>query len=192
MTLIRYLKERVLTVDIFDANSHMHVGTAKIPLFNLLRQGKELHASGQECDVCEPKYGKLIAKMQVIMSNQVIPPDDPNFLTSKNKNHQPNQKKHRYKHVASKPVNLAQVGEGSFQEHLKTIIGTTESQYDNQARLQLRIEKMKKRQMLKSISQNTEPNIAETSQRNTILNQISFIRDQQKEKIFENVVKNQN
>ena len=51
LTLITYLRERVLSVDIFDSYSQLHIGVAKVPLFNLLRQGKELHSQGLECDV---------------------------------------------------------------------------------------------------------------------------------------------
>lgn len=48
LILVRYLKERTLSVDLFDANSKMHFGTVKLPLVTLLRQGKDLHSSGQE------------------------------------------------------------------------------------------------------------------------------------------------
>ena len=133
----------------------------------------------------------MIGKLHVILSNQVIPADDPKFMKSRSKNRQPNQKKHRYKHVKSKPLSLAQVGEGSFQEHLKTYVETNETQYDNQARLQLRIEKMKKRKMQKAAQETSEANVVKDWERRTVLNHISFIRDQDKDKIFENVIKNQ-
>ena len=36
----KYLKERFLTIDIFDAKTRFYFGSCKIPLFELLRQGK--------------------------------------------------------------------------------------------------------------------------------------------------------
>ena len=68
----RYLKERMLSVDLFDAYSFFHFGTTKISLNTLLRQGKELNSTGQECDICEPKFGKVIGKIQIIMSNLIV------------------------------------------------------------------------------------------------------------------------
>ena len=88
----RYLKERMLSVDLFDAYSFFHFGTTKIPLNSLLRQGKELNSTGQEWDIWEPKYGKIIGKLQIIMSNIITVPSDPDFFRGKGKHNQPNQK----------------------------------------------------------------------------------------------------
>ena len=35
-----YLKQRVLTIDLWDGDSLMHFGTAKVPLDRHMRQGK--------------------------------------------------------------------------------------------------------------------------------------------------------
>ena len=51
LAFVKYLKERVLSVDLVDSYSKIHFGTAKIPLVNLLRQGKDLQSAGLECDV---------------------------------------------------------------------------------------------------------------------------------------------
>jgi hypothetical protein len=40
MQLARYLKERVLTIDIWNGDSLMHFGTCKVPLNALMRQGE--------------------------------------------------------------------------------------------------------------------------------------------------------
>jgi hypothetical protein len=39
LNLAKYLKERYMTVDIFDAQSRFYFGSCKIPLFELCRQG---------------------------------------------------------------------------------------------------------------------------------------------------------
>lgn len=41
MSLVEHLSQRCLSVDLFDAESSLHVGTASIPLRGLLRQGRE-------------------------------------------------------------------------------------------------------------------------------------------------------
>jgi len=38
--LSRYLKDRVLTIDLWNGDSLMHFGTCKVPLNLLLRQGE--------------------------------------------------------------------------------------------------------------------------------------------------------
>ncbi|CAI2360854.1 unnamed protein product [Moneuplotes crassus] len=190
ITLVKYLKERVLSVDLFDSNSKIHFGTAKLPLTNLLRQGKELHSSGQECDVCEPKYGKLIGRIQTIMTNKVVPPTDPNAGKSAARRNQPNQKKHRYKHVKSKPISLANVGEGSFQEHLTSYISKKDTEDNEQAKMLLRVERMNKKKMLRTAQETEKLNDGvEEWQKKTALNHISFIRDQKKEELIDTVIK---
>lgn len=188
LALVRYLKERILSIDLFDSYSRMHFGTVKLPLFTLLRQGKDLKSSGQECDVCEPKYGRIIGKLQVIMTNHIVPPADPDYLKNKSKRNQPSQKKHRYKHVHSKPLSLTEVGEGSFQHHLTTFISSKADKDDEQARQQLRIEKMKKRKMQQNLVEGKTEEI-EDWERKTTLNHISFIREQQKPDVIENLIK---
>lgn len=192
LALIRYLKERVLSIDVFDAHSKMHVGTVKVPMVTLLRQGKELHSSGQECDLCEPKNGRVIGKLQIIMTNHVVPPADPDALKSiKNRGNQPRQKKHRYKHVASKPLSLTEMGEGGFQKHLTSYI-SNQTENNEQAKIQLRIEKMKKKKMQQTAldSKNKNEGVDEWEKK-TALNHITFIREQQKDVVIENIIKNQ-
>lgn len=189
IALVRYLKERNLSIDLFDSDSKIHFGTVKLPLTTLLRQGKELQSSGQEVEICEPKYGDIIGRLQVIMTNQVVPPTDPNYLKGRSKHIQPNQKQHRYKHVKSKPISLAQIGEGSFQQHLTTYIAEKDTQNSEQARQLLRIEEMKKEKMHQTAMENMG-DATETWQKKTALTHISFIRDQHKSEVIDNLIKN--
>ncbi len=52
-----YLYERFLTVDIFDADSLFLYGTCKLPLFELLRQGRGSVVRAKECEMCDPETG---------------------------------------------------------------------------------------------------------------------------------------
>jgi hypothetical protein len=57
LKLSQYLYERFLTVDIFDGDSLFLYGTCKIPLFELLRQGRGTVVRAKECEMCDPETG---------------------------------------------------------------------------------------------------------------------------------------
>jgi len=59
----KYLKERVLSIEIFDSDSLMHFGTAKIPMFKLLRQGKPVVAKGIDSEICESQFGNHVGTL---------------------------------------------------------------------------------------------------------------------------------
>ena len=52
-----YLKDRFLTVDVFDGDSLFLYGTCKIPMFELLRQGRGFVVRAKECEMCDPDTG---------------------------------------------------------------------------------------------------------------------------------------
>ena len=64
-----YLYDRFLTVDVFDAESLFLYGTCKIPLFELLRQGRGSVVRAKECEMCNPDSGDFNGAVQLIMSN---------------------------------------------------------------------------------------------------------------------------
>ena len=51
---INYLKERYLTIDIFDGQTQFYFGSCKIPLFEYLRQGKDVITKAKECEIFDP------------------------------------------------------------------------------------------------------------------------------------------
>ena len=57
LALASYLYERFLTVDVFDGDSLFLYGTCKIPLFELLRQGRGTVVRAKECEMCDPDTG---------------------------------------------------------------------------------------------------------------------------------------
>jgi hypothetical protein len=69
LRLASYLKERFLTVDIFDGESLFLYGSTKVPLFELLRQGRGSVVRAKECEMCDPETGDFKGAIQVIMSN---------------------------------------------------------------------------------------------------------------------------
>ena len=65
-----FLDERALTIDAWDGDNLMHFGQCKIPLYFLMRQGEALRATGQEVDLVESENANVVAKLQLVMSNQ--------------------------------------------------------------------------------------------------------------------------
>ena len=67
--LSEYLYDRFLTVDVFDADSLFLYGTCKIPLFELLRQGRGSVVRAKECEMCDPESGEPRGAIQLIITN---------------------------------------------------------------------------------------------------------------------------
>jgi hypothetical protein len=67
--LSAYMFDRFLTVDVFDADSLFLYGTCKLPLFELLRQGRGSVVRAKECEMCDPDSGDERGSIQLIMSN---------------------------------------------------------------------------------------------------------------------------
>lgn len=61
-----------MSIDIFDADSLMHFGTAKVPLFKIMRQGKQVVAKGLDCEICESQFGNNVGTLQILITNQSV------------------------------------------------------------------------------------------------------------------------
>ena len=68
--LAQYLKERYLTVDIFDAQTRFYFGSCKIPLFELCRQGQLKCVRAKECEIYNPQTNEYNGALHVLMSNE--------------------------------------------------------------------------------------------------------------------------
>jgi len=56
MHLAEYLKEKYLTIDVFDAASRFFYGSCKIPLFEIMRQNIQggTVVRAKECEIFNP------------------------------------------------------------------------------------------------------------------------------------------
>lgn len=61
--LSKYLRDRVMSIEIFDSDSLMHLGTAKVPLYKALWQGWLVVAKGLDCEICESQHGNIIGTL---------------------------------------------------------------------------------------------------------------------------------
>ena len=70
------MRDRVMTIEIFDADSLMHLGSAKVPLYKALRQGKLVVAKGLDCEICESQHGNIVGTLQMLITNQSCEPSN--------------------------------------------------------------------------------------------------------------------
>lgn len=68
--LARYLKDSVLTIDLWNGDSLMHYGTCKVPLHTIMRQGEPTKVVASEFDVCEPDQGQYVGGLQLLITNE--------------------------------------------------------------------------------------------------------------------------
>ncbi len=96
-----------MSIEVFDADSLMHVGTAKVPLYRIMRQGKLVVAKGLDCEICESQHGNIIGTLQMLITNQSVEPSNSKvFEENQAKRIQPSQKQSRFKKIESVPMNL--------------------------------------------------------------------------------------
>ena len=69
MNLARYLKDRILTIDLWNGESLMHFGTCKVPMASFMRQSNPSKVVAQEYDICEPEYGQNVGSLQLLVTN---------------------------------------------------------------------------------------------------------------------------
>lgn len=65
----QYLKDRYLTIDVIDGETQFYFGSVKIPLFELMRQGKPLMVRAKECEIFDADSGKYKGFLNVVLSN---------------------------------------------------------------------------------------------------------------------------
>jgi hypothetical protein len=59
-----------LNVDIFDAESRFIYATCKLPMFELLRQGKPTVSRAKEAECCASDSSDFRGAIQLVMTNQ--------------------------------------------------------------------------------------------------------------------------
>jgi len=69
MRFASYLLEKALNVEIWDADSQMHFGTVRVPLNEMLRQGRPIVAVAREFDCLDQSSGKINGGIQVMLKN---------------------------------------------------------------------------------------------------------------------------
>ena len=67
--LAQYLKERFLTIDVYDANSRFLWATTKIPLFELMRQGSPSIQKVKTVELCAPDSSEFRGSIDLVINN---------------------------------------------------------------------------------------------------------------------------
>ena len=69
LKLAQYLRDQFLTIDIYDADSKFLFATAKLPMFELMRQQMSHVVRAKEIEASAPDSAEFRCSIQVIMSN---------------------------------------------------------------------------------------------------------------------------
>lgn len=65
----KYLYSKSLHIDIWDADSLLQFGAVKVPLHDLLRQGKDITTMSKEFDIIEPNFMRIKGGLQILLKN---------------------------------------------------------------------------------------------------------------------------
>ena len=68
--LAEYMKERLLSVDIYDSDTKFLYACARIPMFELLRQQRPFAMATKDCEACAPDTTNMRGNITIIMTNQ--------------------------------------------------------------------------------------------------------------------------
>jgi len=186
MQLARYLKERVLTIDVWNADSLMHVGTCKVPLSSFMRQGEPSRIVAQEYDLCEAEFGTYIGGMQLLVSNEG------RKVAGKQAPSPPGGHKHKKK-VTSKPLEKVENTDSSMPS-LATMYDAAKTNHhqSEDARKKLRVERLKRQTVQTELTQTltvlSNPTASEWDKMSS-LRQIEMVRETKKHAILEKVLK---
>ena len=68
-----YLKDRYLTIDIYDAATRFFFGSCKIPLYEMLRRGEQVRVRPKDCEIFNPNTNSYMGHLHVILRNEGKP-----------------------------------------------------------------------------------------------------------------------
>jgi hypothetical protein len=121
MQFAHYASRRHLAVDVFDASSHLYIGTVSLPLMGLLRQGREhaetlLKADVVPADAGVPRTAPTSASTGVLQVHNLCKLNTLSNVMSSGKQHAA----HMYMQV--RMINI-----GSRPEHVDSVVAAVQS-----------------------------------------------------------------
>lgn len=66
---VKYLYKKAMHIDIWDADTLMLYGTAKVPLSFLLRKGKARVQKSKEYDIIDPNFTRIKGSLIIQLTN---------------------------------------------------------------------------------------------------------------------------
>jgi hypothetical protein len=122
MDFAEYLKERYVTIDMFDSKTHFFFGSAKIPLFEMLRQQAPTITRAKEVEIYNDKLGMEMGSLVVIMTNTGKSPavrdtDMSSDAESTKSGKQPSQGKNASRIIYSEPMSIDLIEKAKSKIH---------------------------------------------------------------------------
>lgn len=95
--LFEYLKDRYLTIDLFDGENMFYFGSCKVPLVEFVRQQRESVTLPRVCEIQDHQKTLTRGHLCLVMTHKGIevqksPIEDAKYLEEFNKRSQPSQK----------------------------------------------------------------------------------------------------
>ena len=66
----KYLKEQILSIDVWSGEDETYYGTARVPLFRLLRQGQPQNVQAFQLDLYEQNLNLWVGQLKLHITNQ--------------------------------------------------------------------------------------------------------------------------
>lgn len=192
----KYLLERDLSIDIYDADSHLHYGTSRVNLRSMLKQTRSGVVRARDCEIAAFESSNRsitgainMGYLQILLSHQGkkesvtdykdykdIPEDDNKFLEERK---QPSQKKHKFnKKVKSKPIQAIneELMAGKPDDVYERVIEeqfNVEDEESEDVRKRMRIERVKKYKFKQKMMHDQEAKLKHTKRHEDIINVVA-------------------
>ena len=198
----KYLMERELSIDIHDADSHLHYGTCRVNLRALLKQARPGVVRAKDCEIAAFESSNRsitgavnMGYLQILLSHQGkkesvvdyhdykdIPEDDNKFLddrTEREDRKQPSQKKHKFsKKIKSRPIQAIN------EEYMSTkpddiyekVIDdqfNVEDEESEEIRKRMRIERVKKYKFKQQVMHDHETKMRNARRHEEVINVVA-------------------
>jgi len=189
-----YLLEREVSIDIFDADSHLHYGTCRVNLSSMLKQTRSGVVRAKNCEIASFESSNRsitgavnMGHLQILMSHQgkresevsnlnaEKAVDDNDFLEDRK---QPSQK-HKYnKKVRSKPINalfeeyIANKPDDMYEKVIEEQFNIEEEESED-IRKKMRIERIKQFKLKQKVLVDYEQRIQNSHRPEEVINLVA-------------------
>jgi hypothetical protein len=185
---IRYLAEKELHIDLWDGDSLMHFGKARVKLHNVLRQGKEIEIYTPTVEVFDEETKTIKASLQLTLKNQGTPVDQRVSAYPEEQEHfsfNKTSKGGKYKVKSLLPMDIEKELAGGFDG---TRVLTNEEIEDEEKRKRLRVNRYKVLKSTLSKTAANKLNVSEVESFHNSLRDIEAIREKKKPEVINKAI----
>ena len=186
--LVNYLATKELAIDVWDGDSLMHFGKARIRLVKVLRQGKDAEVYTPTLEIIDEEKKEIKGVLQLSIKNQALvmdmrpescPPEVLSFYSNRS------NRSGKYKVKSFKPMDIQKELASGFDG--SKIVSEAELQ-DEEHRKRLRIDRFKVMRSQLPAGPATDPNAMDMQAFNQSLREVEAIRERKKPEVISNAL----